>query len=129
MDSIKSIGAATIDTGAITLSQDLGEQYRSKAEELSLRLYHASNFAKLMAFAFEARRNLTETHEVISRHPEMQKVIYSGVKRCTAWTDFGDVSSDVLEFLGLELEALNREVSANMYLMSEGKAVTLKNLD
>ena len=129
MDSIKSIGAATIDTGAITLSEDLGEQYRSKAEELSLRLYQASNSVKLLAFSFEARRNLTETHEVISRHPEMQKVIYDGVKRCTAWTDFSDVSSEVLELLGLELAALNSEVSANMYLMSEGKAVTLKNLD
>lgn len=110
----------------VTLPDKLCDRYRDKADVLSLRLYHASNLAKLLAFASETRRHLVEMDELLTLSPEVERRLSRNLKTPGAWKSMEDVSALMLEFLADELASLNSEVSSSMYCLAKGEDVPLQ---
>lgn len=100
--------------------------YTAKADELSLRLHHLKNVACLAAFAAEARRVLDGTENALSHHPDLRETISGSIDAPNNWMQQPDVSGDVLEWLSMQMDDLNIEMSETMYAMAKGEALITK---
>jgi len=106
--------------------EEIGVEYRDKADELSLRIFHLKNIAALASFATEARRTLTGIDDVTHFRPEMQKAISDGVQCASSWSERSDVAGDVLDWLVTQMDDINTEVTSSMYAMSRGEKLCEK---
>ena len=100
--------------------------YTAKADELSLRFHHLKNVACLAAFAAEARRILDGMEDALRYRPDLREIIDNSIDTPDNWMHQPDVSGDVLEWLSMQMNDLNIEMTEAMYAMAKGEALTQK---
>lgn len=84
---------------------------RDSANTDSLALHHLTNIVKLAAFACEARRVLTGIYD----SEETRNQIKNCAPAMNSWTEFDDVTSDVLQDVAIRLDKLNEVISHRPY--------------
>lgn len=100
-----------------------------RADALSMRMYHLQNVVHLASFAAETRRALEGIENAMHFRPEMQQAIGEHVKCVNSWMDRKDVAGDVLEWVAMQMDEVNNEMTEYMYEIcrckpaAQGKAI------
>lgn len=82
------------------------ESTKQTQEEMSSFLLDVTAQLKLLAFAAEARRTLDSIKDLASLHPEFAGTIGGGVLHWQGWTDYEDVSGEVLRTLAFKADRM-----------------------
>lgn len=100
-----------------------------RADALSMRLYHLKNVVHLASFAAESRRTLEGIESATHCRPEMQSVISEHVEAMNTWACRKDVAGDVLEWVAMEMDTLNDEMTEFMYEICAQRKATAQASD
>lgn len=97
------------------------EDAKSKANALSMQMYHLIGIVKLAAFAAEARRTLEGIRELADYRPEIKQAIADHVSAMADWRERDDNSGEMLEYVARQLEEVNGEFTETVHGLAWAK--------
>ena len=83
------------------------EAARESCNADTLALYRLTNIIKLAAFAAESRRVLSGIDDALNNSPKASELLNKSIKARMSWSDFDDVTGDVLQDVAAQLNDLN----------------------
>lgn len=95
----------------------------ARFEEISLTLHNLTEIVKLVAFAAEARRTLTEIDNTLHYREEMKEVIRDSVSNHAQWSEMEDNTGDVLDYLARQLKKVNGDFNQNFHDLEDAGTV------
>ena len=87
----------------------------SKADALSMQMYHLIGVVKLAAFAAEARRTLDGIRDLTDCHVEVKQAIDGSVSAMSDWRERDDNAGEVLDYVARQLDEVRSEFTETVH--------------